>query len=242
MAEFGLQQTPNHERTLNHTVDEVEYARFPVKTKLVPIGYSYLELVKEFVVPSFQKGDTLIISEKVISICQQRVVHQSQVEPSILAKFIVKFVTKYPDDVGFENPRKMQVAINEAGYLRMILAVVGGGIMKFVFGKPGWFYRIAGHEINVIDGFNPIAIPPFNEYAMLAPAHPSKVCQEIEDNLGIPSVIVDASNVATAILGKSKGVKWDDKHLELVLEGNPMGQGDEQTPMLLIRQVERSAK
>jgi len=235
--ELGLQQTANPERELNHTVDDVTYARYPIRTKIVPIGYSYMTLIKESVVPYFQKGDILAISEKVISICQQRVVHESQVNPSLLAKIICKFVTKYPDDVGFENPRKMQVAINESGWLRIIFAVIGGGIMKFIFRKPGYFYRIAGNQINVIDGFNPIAIPPFNEYAMLAPANPNKVCNEIEGEFGIPTTIVDASNIATAILGKSKGVKFDDHHLQLLLNGNPMGQGDEQTPMILIRKI-----
>lgn len=235
---LGIQTTANPDRQLEIVVDEVVYNRYPVKTKLVPIGYNYLDLVEEFALPHYRSGDFLVISEKVISICQKRVVHESQVKVSLLAKLICKFVTKYPDDVGFENPRKMQVAINESGYMRMVFAVIGGGIMKYVFRKPGWFYRIAGNQINVIDGFNPIAIPPFNEYAMLAPQDPDRVCEEIEHKFKIPSVIVDASNVATAILGFSRGVTklgWNEKHLQLVLEGNPMGQEDEHTPLLLIR-------
>ncbi len=232
---YGLQKSANPDRNLEIDFMGESYMRLPVKTPLINIGDSYLEMVEVYAQPSVVPGDIIAISEKVISICQRRVVHESEVEPSWLAKLICRFVTKYPDDVGFENPRKMQVAINEAGWLRMLFAVAGGGILKYVFRQTGWFYRIAGNNINVIDGFNPIAIPPFNKYAMLSPENPDAVCNEIEMRIGIPTTIVDANNVNTEILGLSKGMPYSQKDLKLLLAGNPMGQEDEHTPMLLIR-------
>ncbi len=236
-SNYGLQTDANPERDLAITVNGIVYHRYPTRTPLMNIGDSYMEMVKNYAVPHMQAGDFLVISEKVISICQKRVIHISQVHESWLAKIICRFVTKYPDDVGFENPKKMQVAINEAGYLRMVLAVIGGGVMKYLFRQPGWFYRIAGNQINAIDGFNPIAIPPFNEYAMLAPANADQVCDEIETTFGLPATIVDANNVATEILGRSKGLSLNDVLLKQVLAGNPMGQEDEHTPMLLVRKA-----
>lgn len=238
--DLGIQTTANPDRTLDIEADGVTYHRYPVKTPLVNIGDSYLDLMATYVKPYFQVGDFIAISEKVISICQKRVVHESEVEPGWLAKLICKFVTKYPDDVGFENPRKMQVAINEAGFLRMIAAVVGGGIMKYVFRKPGYFYIIAGNNINAIDGFNPIAIPPFNQYAMLSPAEPDKVCDEIYQQFGMPATIVDANNVNTEILGKGEVLVQaglDNLQLRKILLGNPMGQEDEHTPVLIVRKA-----
>lgn len=234
----GVQTQANPGREIDIVVNQRVYKRLPVKTRLINLGDNYIEIAREYVQPFVQPGDFVTISEKVIAICQQRVVHESKVKASWLAKLICRYVTKYPDDVGFENPKKMQVAINEAGYLRMILAVGIGGIMKYVFGKPGWFYRIAGNNINAIDGFNPIAIPPFNEYAMLAPAEPDKVCAEIEDAIGVPAVIVDANNVNTEIMGTSPGIavmhlNHDD--IRQIVQGNPMGQEDEHTPFLIIR-------
>lgn len=235
--QFGIQLTPNPDRTISTTINDEQFDRFPVRTALVNIGDSYIEFIKKYVMPDVKPGDFIAISEKVISICQKRVVHESEVHPTWLAKLICKFVTKYPNDVGFENPRKMQVAINEAGYPRMILAVIGGGFMKYVFGKRGYFYSIAGNDINAIDGFNPIAIPPFNQYAMLAPAHADETCDEIEKTLGVATTIVDASNIATAILGRSQGIPYSDDKLKQILNGNPMGQGDEQTPVIIIRKA-----
>jgi F420-0:gamma-glutamyl ligase-like protein len=238
-TDFGIHTYPNPGRELYKEHNSLRYARYPVGTRLVQLGDSYLEVIEKYARPHLQPGDFLVCSEKFIGICQRRVVHQSEVKATWLAKLICRFVTKYPNDVGFENPLKMQVAINEAGYPRMIAAVILGGLMKYIFRQRGWFYIIAGNQIAAIDGFNPIAIPPFNEYATLAPANPDGVCNEIEEKIGVPAVIVDASNVATNILGRSKGVgeklQLSDTDLIGIVEGNPMGQSREQTPVLIIR-------
>ena len=66
--------------------------------------------IEEYVVPQKRKGDWLAISEKVVSVCQNNVRHISTVKAGFLAKLIVKFVKKYPDDIGFSRAEKMQVA------------------------------------------------------------------------------------------------------------------------------------
>jgi F420-0:gamma-glutamyl ligase-like protein len=232
---FGIQTQPNPDRTMEVEMDGEIYVRYPIKTRLVNLGDDYMEVVKTFAVPHFQPGDIITLSEKMIGICQKRVVHESEVEASWLAKLIAKYVTKYSDDVGWENPKKIQVAIEQVGYPRSMLAVAVGGVMKFVFKKPGWYYEIMGRDVAAIDGFNPIAIPPFNEYATLAPANPDGVCNRIENETGVPAAIVDASNVAVHILGKSDVMPYTEAQLIKLLEGNPAGQEDEQTPIILIR-------
>jgi len=237
---LGLQKQPNPNKKLVIAYKDNNYKRLPIKTRLVNIGDSYLELVKDFVLPYYREGDFLIISEKIIGISQKRVLHSSEVKPGWLANTIVKYTTKYKDDVAWEDPRKMQAAIKEAGYFRIITATIIGGIMKFLFKQPGWFWRIAGPNIEAIDGFNPIAIPPFNEYALLAPDKPDQVTQEIEDKFGIPNVIVDASNVAVHILGSSSGLQQlgiSDSDIKSIIADNPAGQSAEQTPLILVRKV-----
>lgn len=240
MSDYGLKTTPNPERQLTIEVDGQTYYRYPIRVPMVSIGDSYIELINKYALPEFKEEDScIVLSEKVISICQKRVVHQSEVQPSWLAKLICKYVTKYPNDVGFENPRKMQVGINQAGYIRTILAVAIGGIAKFLFKKRGIFYVIMGNGVAEIDGFNPIAVAPFNEYAILGPEKPNETAQEIQEVTNIPSVIVDASNVATKVLGKSKNVPFTDLQIQQLLLGNPMGQGREQTPIILITKNKR---
>ena len=60
----------------------------------------------------------------------------------------------------------MQVAIMQAGRTRVFFAMILGGITR-LFGRRGDFYRLAGHRISEIDGFNPDAMPPFDEFAMI---------------------------------------------------------------------------
>ena len=50
-----------------------------------------------------------------MAITQGRVIHRSLVRPGLLARSLVKGVTKLKDDVGFSDPAKMQVAIMRAG-------------------------------------------------------------------------------------------------------------------------------
>jgi len=241
MTEFGLQQESNPERQLTIELGGKTYYRYPIRVPMVSIGDSYINLINTYAVPEFNKNSDacIALSEKVISICQKRVVHQSEVQPSWLAKLICTYVTKYPKDVGFENPRKMQVGINQAGYLRTVLAVVIGGIAKFLFKKRGLFYTIMGNGVAEIDGFNPIAVAPFNEYAILGPEKPNQVCQEIQQATGIATIIVDASNIATKVLGKSSRISFSDLQIESLILGNPMGQGREQTPIILITELAR---
>ena len=93
----------------------VDYERIPVKTHLIHIKEPLEPVFDEYVKPVLQPGDWLAVSEKFVTISQGRVIHHSVVRPGLLAKLLVKGVTKHPDDVGYSDPRKMQVAIMQAG-------------------------------------------------------------------------------------------------------------------------------
>jgi len=70
----------------------------------------------------------------------------------------------------------------------------------------------------------------------LPPKNPKKACQDIEDLLHIPSVIIDGNNINVEIIEKSSGVSLDKKILREILLDNPLGQDDEMTPFILIRE------
>ncbi len=210
------------------------YIRLPIKTHLIHIKEPIEPIITKYVLPKIKAGDFIVISEKFITISQGRVIHKSAVHPGLLAKLVVLGVTKYKNDIGYSSPYKMQVAIYQAGWWRILLAMIIGGITRF-FGRRGDFYRIADHRISEIDGFNPDAIKPFDEYAMLGPDNPDRVCQSIEDKFNIPSVIVDANNINTEVLGMSKKIDLTKDEIKKVLHDNPMGQGDELTPIVIIR-------
>jgi len=237
---YGIKNSPNKDRELYSEVNNIKYARYPIETPIVAIGDDLMSFIEKYGKPYCKEGDIFCISAKVVSICNKYVVHESNVKVSWLAKFIVKFVTKWPDDIGYSHPRKMQVAIDQVGYPRMLFAILGGSILK-VLGKPGYFYRIAGHNINAIDGFNPVSKPPMNQYAVLPPPNGDKDCDEIEAMFGMPTVILDGNNIDNNVLGMSESVigKFLIEDFMQIAKGNPQGQEDDGnvTPMMIVRRV-----
>jgi len=218
------------------SIDNDTYRRIPVKTHLIHFGEDLLSLTQKYVLPKFKEGDWIAISEKVVSVCQNNVRHISTVRVGLLARIIVKGVKKYPRDIGYSAPEKMQVAIETAGKLRIILALILGGIGK-IFGLHGIFWVVAGNRISEIDGFNPNAMYPYTEYAVLPPREPERVCQKIEDKLGCPAAIIDGNNINVKVIAQSRKIPVSREFCRLILLDNPIGQDDELTPFIIIRKI-----
>lgn len=212
------------------------YKRIPIKTHLIHIKEDLFPVLNKYLIPQIQPGDWIAISEKFITISEGRVIHISAVKPGLLAKFFMLGVKKYPDDIGFAEPHKIQVAIWQTGAIRFIFAMLIGTLTR-ILGRHGDFYRIAGNRISEIDGFNPHAVPPFNEFAMLGPANPDQTCNLIEEKFKIPTVIIDGNNINVEVLGMSKNIPVDKKTVREILLDNPMGQNDELTPIIIIRKT-----
>ena len=211
------------------------YRRDPVRTHKVGIGEDLGGVIALYAAERITPATTLCLSQKFVAICNGDVRHISEVTDSWLARMIVKYVTKNDNgDIGYSHPKKMQVAIDEVGYPRMMAAVVGGGIGKFVLRRNGDFYRIAGHHISEIDGFNPDAMPPFDQYAMLPPKHPDAICEELAQRFGCAAYIIDGNNINVEVVGRSTNLPMSDADAREVMLDNPMGQGDELTPVFLI--------
>lgn len=222
------------------TVHGRTYERIPVHTHMVMFGEDLGSVIAQYVQPELTPSSLLCLSEKFVTICQNNVRHISEVKDGWLARLIVKYVTKYPDDIGYSHPKKMQVAIDLVGYPRMMAAVVIGGATKLLLRRRGDFYRIAGHRISEIDGFNPAAMKPFDEYAMLPPLRPDQTCDELAARFGCGCYIIDGNNINVEVIGVSQNMKQSGvtKSLarELMLD-NPMGQNDELTPIFILREV-----
>ena len=216
------------------TVEGRTFLRWGIRTPKVAFGDDLLGLVRTYAVPAIQPGDWIALSEKVVSVCQNNVRHISDVKAQWLARLIVKGVTKYPKDIAWSHPQKMQAAIDMAGYPRMLAATFFGTITRAV-GIRGVFWRIAG-RVSEIDGFNPDSMWPYTEYAVLPPIDPERVCQKVEDELGIPAEIIDGNNIDVKIIAGSRGVPADKRLSRLILLDNPMGQDEEMTPIILVRE------
>ncbi len=223
---------PNPDKNLIIETRYGEFYRYPVKTCLIKPDDNLLKLIKEYALPHLEKEDILFISEKVVAVIQNRSYKISDIKSSKLAVFLSKFVYKNPGGIGLAMPETMQLAIEEVGVLRILLASFCAIITKPLKIK-GAFYIVAGSGARAIDGPVSYAIPPYNEYASKGPKNPQEIVNNIEREIGFKTTIIDANDLGINILGYSKGIK--KKMLIEALKDNPLGQSDESTPMGILR-------
>jgi len=226
----------NEGKAVHISVGSRNFARHAIKTKFVEIGDNYIDLVREFVLPVYQPGDILSMSEKVIALCQGRVIYEKDVKPGWLARFLSKFVHQTSAGPGAGNVYKMQFAINLCGPIKVIFAAIAAGISK-LFGKKGVFYDIVGPEITGLDGFYGHDIAEYAHMGIRIPDQPDKVCDEIYEATGVKAMIVDAIAISVMILGHASAIKETDAALIGMIQDNPAGQMRQLTPFILIREL-----
>ena len=62
-----------------------------------------------------------------------------------------------------------------------------------------------------------------------------ELCNQLERDTGIPVVLMDANDIDQNQLGKCDNFPFSDEEIQDAMADNPSGQGDELTPLILIR-------
>lgn len=231
------------------TVNKQSFLRRPLKTELFCKGDNLSEKIFQNLIrvnlESIDKKWFLVISEKIVAISQGRSYFIWDIHPTFWATFLSGHVTKTKTGIGLGSPFTMQLAINEVGLFRILI----GALISFLtkpFNLKGIFYHVAGKVINQIDGPTEYSLYPSNVSAKLGPKDPDKVVLEIDKYLKdkikfevmknyLGSVIIDANDLGQNILGNSTGM--ENKIIREIFKDNPMGQGNEQTPLTLVKGV-----
>ena len=224
---------PNEGKQLNLATDFGVFERRPIRTHVVQPNEPLDDLMRHYVVGQTRPGDVLFLSEKVVAISQGRAYPMDEIRPSRLARVLSRFVHRSPYGIGLALPETMQLALEDVGVPRMLLAALCSAVTK-PFGLRGVFYRVAGAGARAVDGPCEWTLPPFNTYAKKAPAAPGKVAQDLSALVGVPVVIIDANDLGVDILGKSSDA-LSDAFCKAVFADNPLGQGSETTPMAIVR-------
>ena len=234
VAEF----TPNDEKHLFAVANGTVYARLPLHTDLVARGDDLDLVMERHVVPHVKPGDLVVMAEKPIAASQGRSYALDEIHPTKLAKVLSKAVTKTPHGIGLGIPETMQLAIDEAGAPRIVAAAAVSAAGKVV-GKRGLFYKVAGADVEAIDGPTWNTLPPHNTHAKLGPADPDGVAAHLANVLSeaaggrVEFVVIDANDLTAAVLGASPGA--DRALAKRLMRDNPLGQGHEQTPVCVLR-------
>jgi hypothetical protein len=232
--EFSLR--PNEGKNCVITVGGMDYQRFPIRTHVITDRDSIPDVAQQYAKRHIQGNeDILFISEKAVACSQKRAVSLKEIHPRRLAKMLCRFVYKSPYGIGLSIPSTMEMALRECGAARILCAAFVSAIGK-VFGRRGWFYKVAGHKAAAIDGPTPYTLPPYNECVVLAPESPDTVAKQVSEAIGCRVCIVDINDLGGNILGfchpEMRAMKYQ---LEAILKDNPLGQSSEQTPLGIIR-------
>ena len=102
----------NEGKKVEIDVNGTIYLRHAIKTRFVKQGEDYVELFREYVLPIYEEGDIVSSSEKIISLCQNRVVKREDIKIGFWAKFLSKFASHPDTGIGVGETIKMQYAIS----------------------------------------------------------------------------------------------------------------------------------
>ncbi len=213
--------------------DGVRYSRFCIRTHIITDKDDIVDVAVRYAKPHLEKDDVLFITEKIVGCTQGRAIPLSEIHPGRLAVILSRFVLRTPYGIGLAMPETMEMALRECGTARILLASAISAVGK-LFGKRGWFYKIAGENARAIDGPCECTIPPYNEYVSLAPLDPDSVAKKVSKAVGTEVIITDINDLGGNILGTSSD-SIDKVLCVKILKDNPLGQSREQTPMGIIR-------
>ncbi len=231
------------------------YKRYPIRTEIFQKGDEYskkivnvisnavrnLEGISRRNAPRNDKKWFVVVSEKIVAISQGRSYFIWDIKPGFFANLLSTFVKKTPYGIGLGSPWTMQIAIDEVGLPKIILASFLSILAK-PFGLKGTFYKIAGDTVRSIDGPTEYSLYPSNVSAKLGPKDPQNAAEKIHSEIvnskskiknfgGV--VIIDANDLGRNVLGNTTGL--ENKLIEQIFKDNPMGQGSEQTPLVLVQ-------
>ena len=215
------------------TIQGYSFERIPIKTRILSEQDDIVEIVKKYTKGLLKKGDIITISESPLAITQGRAIPVKQLKVGLVANILWRFVANVKYGIGLRSPYSMQCAIDETGTMRILFAAICGGFGK-LFGRKGDFYRIAGMQAALIDAASTSPVPPYDKCVIKGPKNPGEVAKDIQKAIDHEVAIMDINDIGGCwMIGGSKGVC---KHfIEQVMKDNPQGQGDELTPICIVR-------
>ncbi|MDC2990952.1 hypothetical protein OAZ02_00195 [Prochlorococcus sp. AH-736-F23] len=207
-----------------------KYNALAIKTDLLGCFDDSINTVIEYCKGIVEKNDILTIGESPLAIMQNRYVSPQNLKYNIFSKALCYF---FHPTSSLATACGMQLLINKIGVTRITLALIVGFIFKLV-GIKGMFYRLTGSESSLIDDISGTVIP-YDKSIVMGPLNPDLFCKEVSKYLKIDVAVVDVNDLGgVKVLASSN--KKVNKILRKNLISNPAGNGDEKTPIVLIRE------
>ncbi len=207
-----------------------KYKAFAIKTDLLGCFDDPVNTVVEYCEGIVEKNDILTIGESPLAIMQNRYIAPQNLEYSLFSKALCYF---FHPTSSLATACGMQLLINRIGVTRITFALIVGFLFKLV-GIKGMFYRLTGSESSLIDDISG-TVTPYDKSIVMGPLNADLFCKELSKYLNIDVAVVDVNDLGgVKVLASSN--KTVNKILIRNLISNPAGNGDEKTPIVLIRE------
>ena len=208
----------------------------PIKTHVLGTLDDPIRILKSYIPVDFLPTDILTIGESPLAIMQGKYIDYRIINISPLSRLLCK---GFHPTSSLATACGMQTLINISNPTRVIISLLIGGIFKF-FGVKGMFYRLAGEQARLIDDITGTT-PPYDKSIVLGPEDTLNFCMEASKELNVNVAVVDVND-----LGKVKILSTNNinnfKTIKRALSSNPAGNGNQQTPLVLIRSDKLSSK
>lgn len=201
----------------------------PVRTHLLGPLDDVVEVVRRYAGPHARPGDVVTIGESPLAILQRRFIDPRNQRYGWIATRGAQFMS---GEGSLGTAGGLQALIDDVGALRVVAALVGGAAAKAV-GRAGWFYRLVGEQGRLVDDVTG-NLPPYDNMIVIGPADAAAVCAAVTAATGLALAVVDANDLGWVdVVGASAGVDHD--LVCAALRANPAGNGEETTPIVVIR-------
>jgi len=207
-----------------------KYKAFAIKTDLLGCFDNPVNTVIEYCKGIVEKNDILTIGESPLAIMQNRYISPQNLEYSLFSKALCYF---FHPTSSLATACGMQLLINRIGVTRITFALFVGYLFKLV-GIKGMFYRLTGSESSLIDDISG-TVAPYDKSIVMGPLNADLFCKEVSNYLNIDVAVVDVNDLGSVKVLASSNKKVN-KILKRNLLSNPAGNGDEKTPIVLIRE------
>jgi len=207
-----------------------KYLAMAIKTDLLGCFDDPVNTVIKYCNGIVEKNDILTIGESPLAIMQNRYISPQNLDYSLFSKALCYF---FHPTSSLATACGMQLLINKIGVTRITFALIFGFLFKLV-GINGIFYILSGSESSLIDDISGTVIP-YDKTIVLGPLNANLFCKEVSKYLNIDVAVVDVNDLGgVKVLASSN--KAVNKILKRNLISNPAGNGDEKTPIVLIRE------
>ncbi len=201
----------------------------PVKTHILGRLDDPIDILDYYLSDQLIEGDIITIGETPLAIMQGRYISSESINETLLARLLCK---SFHPTSSLATAYGMQTLINIIGPTRAITSWMIAGFLKLLSVK-GIFYILAGNQARLIDDITGTTAP-YDKNIVFGPNNLDDFCRKVYKKFKSEIAIVDVNDLGKVkILSSSKNC--DLKLLELTLKSNPAGNGDEHTPIVIVR-------